>query len=278
MDAPTFHYAERAPAAELQGWILNHWGFEVRVGGPAPPPHHVPPDGCTSLVVVCPQEGAPTQVTVSGPWVEPLVVYARPGSRYRGFRCRPDTGGLILGCDPARLVNRVQPAGPLLGSLAEQLGRELAAAADMDASAAIVNRLLLPHVRALPEPDALVRLVVTRLWGSGGQDPVSALAQSAGVSPRTLLRRFRRATGLSPKRYARIARLWRAAHGLLREDLPPWARLAAEAGYADQAHLSHEFSQLTGLSPSAFGDRVRATSHDNVRPDRYLQDRDGRSR
>ena len=265
MSAATFHYAEREPVTVLRGWLLNYWGFEVRTDGPTPPPHHVPPDGCTSLAVVCLPEGV-VHVTVSGPWVDPLVVNARPGSRYWGCRCRTDTGGLLFGCNPGRLVNRVQPAEPLLGGLAVRLGQELGVVRDIDAAAAVMNRLLPPHVRTLPAPDPLVRMVAIRLWGSGGGEQVASLAGLAGVSPRTLLRRFRAATGLTPKQYARIARLWRAAHALLREELPAWARLAAEAGYADQAHLSNEFSQLTGLTPVAFGDRVRSTTHVSGRP------------
>jgi hypothetical protein len=143
MAAATFHYAERQPVTELRGWLLNYWGFEVRTDGPTPPPHHVPPDGCTSLAVVCLPEG-PVHVSVSGPWVDPLVVNARPGSRYWGCRCRTDTGGLLFGCDPGRLVNRVQPAEPLLGALAVRLGQELAAVRDIDAAAAVMNRLLPP--------------------------------------------------------------------------------------------------------------------------------------
>lgn len=32
----------------------------------------------------------------------------------------------------------------------------------------------------------------------------------------------------------------------------PWAELALEAGYSDQAHLTREFGELAGLSPVQF--------------------------
>jgi methylphosphotriester-DNA--protein-cysteine methyltransferase len=56
--------------------------------------------------------------------------------------------------------------------------------------------------------------------------------------------------GLSPKRFARIARLQRllqtAAVGA------PWAQLACNHGIADQAHLVKEFRDLLISTPTAF--------------------------
>lgn len=46
---PIFRYTERRPRGELLPWIRNFWMFEV--GADAPPLHHVPPDGCTALVM-----------------------------------------------------------------------------------------------------------------------------------------------------------------------------------------------------------------------------------
>lgn len=74
-------------------------------------------------------------------------------------------------------------------------------------------------------------------------------AQTIGIAPQSLSRGFRRAYGVSPKRY----RLELRAIGALRR-LPGWqgsiATLAAEAGFADQAHLTRAIVALTGQTPN----------------------------
>lgn len=79
---------------------------------------------------------------------------------------------------------------------------------------------------------------------------VDRLAADLGVSPRLLADRFRAAVGLRPKGFARIARFRKAF-----EEIGPSTDLGAlswRAGYADQAHLNHDFRALSGLSPSAW--------------------------
>ncbi|MFC8527305.1 helix-turn-helix domain-containing protein [Nocardia sp. NPDC057227] len=60
---------------------------------------------------------------------------------------------------------------------------------------------------------------------------------------------FAAGIGLSPKHYARIARLRLV---LAHAGKAPWAHLAADTGYYDHSHLTAEFRRLMGVSPSAF--------------------------
>lgn len=83
-------------------------------------------------------------------------------------------------------------------------------------------------------------------------DPDLALAEWAdamGIAPQSISRGFRRAYGTSPKRY----RLEQRALLALRR-LPHWqgsiATLAADTGFADQAHLTRAIVALTGHPPS----------------------------
>ena len=45
-----------------------------------------------------------------------------------------------------------------------------------------------------------------------------------------------------------------------------WAGIAAESGYADQAHLAREFSTLAGETPTAWARRLALTDSRLVRP------------
>jgi AraC-like DNA-binding protein len=103
---------------------------------------------------------------------------------------------------------------------------------------------------------APVRPDVARAWRrlveTHGTLGVEAVARELGCSRRHLAARFGEELGLSPKRLARVLR-FRRAHALLGERPgTPLAGLAAECGYADQAHLTREFRALAGVTPGAF--------------------------
>ena len=83
-------------------------------------------------------------------------------------------------------------------------------------------------------------------------DPPSLddLAQAAGMSPFALLRAFRDETGLPPHAYLNQLRV-RLARRLLDGGVAP-ALVAAEAGFADQAHLTRHFKRVVGVPPGAY--------------------------
>ena len=73
-----------------------------------------------------------------------------------------------------------------------------------------------------------------------------------GLLPKTFVRRFREQTGLAPKRFARVRRLQAVVGSICRRGDVDWSTIAAEHRYADQAHLIHDFRDLTGLTPTAY--------------------------
>jgi AraC-like DNA-binding protein len=76
------------------------------------------------------------------------------------------------------------------------------------------------------------------------------LAAAAGCSRYAAYRAFRQAYGLAPSDYQRQLRV-RAARSLLARDVPP-SVAAAEAGFADQAHLTRWFRRYYGITPGAY--------------------------
>ena len=83
-------------------------------------------------------------------------------------------------------------------------------------------------------------------------DPPSLddLALATGMSPFTLLRAFRGETGLPPHAYLNQVRV-RLARRLLDAGMAP-AEVAAEVGFADQAHLTRHFKRVMGVPPGAY--------------------------
>jgi AraC-like DNA-binding protein len=83
-------------------------------------------------------------------------------------------------------------------------------------------------------------------------DPPSLaeLAALTGLSQFALLRAFRDATGLPPHAYLNQLRV-RRARQLLDDGLAP-AEVAAQTGFADQAHLTRHFKRVVGVPPAAY--------------------------
>ena len=79
------------------------------------------------------------------------------------------------------------------------------------------------------------------------------------MHPAHLARRFRARFGESVGSYARNARLdWAAAR--LRSDAP-LARIACEAGFADQSHFTRAFGRRFGVAPGRYRTALRAETH-----------------
>jgi AraC-like DNA-binding protein len=76
------------------------------------------------------------------------------------------------------------------------------------------------------------------------------LAATAGCSRFAAYRAFTQAYGLAPSDFQRQLRV-RAARRLLAQGTPP-AQAAAEAGFADQAHLTRWFRRYYGVTPGAY--------------------------
>jgi AraC-like DNA-binding protein len=88
-----------------------------------------------------------------------------------------------------------------------------------------------------------------RLQASAGRLSIGRLAQNTGRSRKHLSALFRHEFGLPPKQIARIMRLG-ATLDRARRATEGWAELAVACGYADQAHLSRDFSELAGMTPT----------------------------
>jgi AraC family transcriptional regulator len=80
---------------------------------------------------------------------------------------------------------------------------------------------------------------------------VAELARDAGVHPVYLTRRFRHAFGSSVVACIQAERLRVAADALARTG-EPLSRVAYDAGFADQSHLTRTFSRTVGLTPRVY--------------------------
>lgn len=103
--------------------------------------------------------------------------------------------------------------------------------------------------------------------------PVEPVAAKLGVTPRHLRRVFTESIGISPKAFVRGVRLRRAVQ--MAATAENWSRIAADAGYYDQAHLIADFRELLGMTPGAYR-RMRAPAVSKSSRARKMEDASGR--
>lgn len=87
--------------------------------------------------------------------------------------------------------------------------------------------------------------------------PIHFLAKRYEISVRTLSRRFKTVTGMSPKAYQQACRLEEACELLRRSNLGI-ADIAESLGFQDSSHFGRQFKQRFQTSPSSYKRAVRA--------------------
>lgn len=101
-------------------------------------------------------------------------------------------------------------------------------------------------------PRPAVREALRQVEDATAVHRIGAIAAHCRLSPRRLGEMFREDVGMSPKRYIRLRRFQQAADRAHRGANVEWAAIAADCGYHDQAHLSHEFRAFSGMTPGAY--------------------------
>jgi AraC-like DNA-binding protein len=181
-----------------------------------PRTHRILPDACVDIVSVA------GRLIVAGPATRAHCTTTDAPTF--GVRFRVGAAGVALGLPAAELRDVSLPLADVWGAAADRIeardAHELAAA-----------------VRRRGAADPLVRAAAT-----------GTPRERLGIGDRQLRRRFLDAVGYGPKTLERILRFQRFLR--LAQDDTDLARLALDAGYADQAHLTRECTRLAGLPPA----------------------------
>jgi AraC-like DNA-binding protein len=111
------------------------------------------------------------------------------------------------------------------------------------------------RARAVPAgalgAEALRRVYEVAGAPGGTRATPTQLAAAVGMHPTVFARRFRRATGASPRAWLARRRIEAVAERLL-SDPRPVAAVAADAGWDDPGLFSRRFSRVMGMAPGAW--------------------------
>lgn len=184
-------------------------------------------------------------VFFSGPRRAPLVSWSPGPVRAMTLCFFPDAWLHLSGRSVLQFVGQQVPAEAALSAPLLPLLSSLADTTDQAAAFAAFQRAILPHWRpAAAGPGQRladwVRSTTTRAALSG-----------LGQSQRQVQRRIRHWCGLNSQelhQFARLDRLMRVARS--HDQSTRIAEIAAEAGFADQAHMGRTLRRLTGQTPA----------------------------
>jgi AraC-like DNA-binding protein len=247
----------QAPPEELADVVSALWTGRWDLTGR--PPHETLLLGDPSVHVVF-EGGDRRDARLVGVWTK-LWRRALEGRGFvRGAKLLPGAARAFFDGTVATWTNRIVPlrslAGPSVGAVARAV---------IDADDASGLRSLAAWLSARRRRDeahnADVRLavaIVERIRTDRDLVTVDRLSSVSGLHTRPLQRLFRDHVGASPKIVIRRYRLQEAAERITKGVAPRFTELAAELGYADQAHFTRDFRAVTGFTPSALAKRFAA--------------------
>jgi AraC-like DNA-binding protein len=239
------HYLE--PSPDLTPFVAYHWAATWDLRNEPPYPQLIVPypnvhlsflNGVARVRGVA--RGHVVRVLDGEGWV--FGVAFRPGC-FRPF----------LDAPMSTLTDRSVAAAEVFGAGVPE--EAMADAADATARASIVESFL-RACRPTRDPIAeTVADIVRRVADDPAITRVDRLADSAGIGVRRLQRLFAGYVGVGPKWVIRRYRIDEATKRMAAGEPVDWAGLAAELGYADQAHFTRDFTAMVGETPTQYAQR-----------------------
>jgi AraC-like DNA-binding protein len=238
------HYEEHPPPAGLARHVECLWVFQAESGPDRQRHHVIVPDGAVSISCMLAPNGI-MGATVVGPSDQAHRSDLIEGAVYAGVRLRPGAAGSILHRDIAALRGQVQRVDASLPDLQPAADLMLRGPGDLIDRLAGAAGLLAAESAPL---DEAVLDFASAISDTAGGEPLSFLARDACIGTRQLRRRFVYQCGVSPKLFSRLRRLREVCRTILASRAPDLSQAAVEAGFADQAHMTNEFTRVFGES------------------------------
>jgi AraC-like DNA-binding protein len=245
-------YREQTPAGPLRRHFRCIWTNSIPADHTGPVA--VVPDGCVDVLW---RGGA---LRVAGPDITAALPMLEPGTTIVGARFRPGAAKSWLGLPMSEIVGLQVDLSELWGREADEISDRIGEAETNEARSA---RLQCELLRLMPEKGEPARDVaaVFSLMLQDASDPgtrISNILDRLDTSERTLRRRCTEHFGYGPKTLDRILRFQRLLAIASASPGSALSGMAYEVGYADQAHLSREVKDLTGLSAHTLVKQIAA--------------------
>jgi len=246
-----FSLALHDPAPDVARFVEQHWIVEWALPAGTRHVQETLPGPHVNLVF----EGRPAGIY--GVVTERFERVLEGRGRAHGVKFRPGGFHAFLGAPVAGLTDRRVDIGAVFGPAGEALEAALLDVSDHGERVRRVEAMLRAAAPAAADPHAeAAAAAVAAIAADRAITRVDDVVAATGLHKRALQRLFRRYVGVGPKWVVRRHRLLEAVEAAAAGDRVAWAALAAELGYADQAHLTRDFRALVGQPPAAYAARV----------------------
>ena len=168
------------------------------------------------------------------------------------------------------LAARMVDIGDVLGQEGRELRERMGATNCWQHRFDLFEDFIAGRANYLPSPG--IAFAYRRLVLTAGGARISTLAREIGWSRKHLVDRFRSELGLAPKSVARMIRFHQACRLARIGTSHGWVGIAADSGYADQAHMVREFAELAGQPPTAWARRLTLIDSRLTRPNDAIPD------
>jgi AraC-like DNA-binding protein len=261
VDATVVEVRTAPPCAALRPFVAGYRGYRLRG---APGTHRgLPSRHLTFIVSIADpveiarmpqgrQEPGAFRAFVGGLHTSPALIRHDGVQHGVSLSLTPLGARAVLGVPAGVLGGSVVALDDLLGRLGVELVDRLASASGWPERFAVLDDVLVRRLVADRDPPPMVAAAWRRLVAAGGGLEVRALAAELGMSRRHLGELFRREVGLSPKAAARVLRFERARRLLAWPARPGLAEVALASGYCDQSHLTREWREMAGCTPTTW--------------------------
>ena len=183
---------------------------------------------------------------VAGVHQRPVTIASDGGAVCVQVDLYPSAAHRILGLDMGAVRNTIVDVADLHRHRYQRLHSQLARATAWPDRFAIVDLFLTDALGK--RGSELADWAVRRIVSTRGTARIDQLATDAGCSRKHLSTVFRQTVGVSPKALSRIAR-FEHAFDLASNSSTPLADIAIAAGYADQAHMTRDFTAFAESTP-----------------------------
>jgi len=173
-----------------------------------------------------------------------------------GVVFRPGGARAFFDAPAIDFYNQIVPLDGVCGLRTTELGDRLAAAPTASEKLQLLEAVLLEAMRRAAERRLMLHPSVDYGLRAFHRAPhvqsIIDVSADAGVSRRRFSDLFGEQIGMTPKLYCRLLRFRDVVRRVVAGERVDWADVALAGGYCDQAHLSHEFRDFSGMSPSSY--------------------------